>query len=122
MKFENSSIAGKIVPFPILEDIMDEAGMIRGGQWDWERLHYDFKFENHSDGSVYYFRIPGIAVEGEVERTDSKIQLLTPYVGRHYYPHGVEYDEDFPDHVVKTCEERINIINKMLDTYAMNEK
>ncbi|MFC4617224.1 YugN family protein [Camelliibacillus cellulosilyticus] len=120
MQFENTGIEGTVVPFPDLEQIMTSVGIIRGGSWDWERVTYDFKFENHSDGSVYYLRVPGIAVESEIERRDCKVELKTPYVGRHYYPHGVEYDEDFPDHVINTSKERLALLAEAIKTYKEN--
>ncbi|GGH74384.1 hypothetical protein JOD43_000264 [Pullulanibacillus pueri] len=117
MRFEAAKIEGAIIPFPELEHIMKGIGMIRGGAWDYERVTYDFKFENRTDGSVYYFRIPGIAVEGEVESNNGKIKLLTPYVGRHYYPHGVEYNEHFPDSVVNKCKEKISQLSEALHQF-----
>lgn len=110
MRFEETKIESVEIPFTTLEQIMKMTGMIRGGQWDYERVTYDFKFEFAHDGSVYYFRIPGIAIKGEIEQRDSIVKLGTPYLGRHYYPHGIEYDEVFPETVVAKCKERIAAI------------
>jgi len=39
---------------------------------------------------------------------------MVPYVGKHYYPHGVEYDEEFPKHIVDKCKKRIaNVLEKV---------
>jgi len=118
MRFEETSIENLIIPFPALEHIMAGAGMIRGGHWDYERVTYDFKFENRTNGSVYYFRIPGIAIQGEIESHNGQVKLLAPYVGRHYYPHGVEYKELFPDYVVTKCKEKISQLEHALTTYV----
>ncbi|GGE41104.1 hypothetical protein GCM10011391_19820 [Pullulanibacillus camelliae] len=117
MRFEETAIENHVIPFPLLEQIMNSVGMVRGGHWDYERVTYDFKFENRTDGSVYYFRIPGIAVEGEIESRSGVVKLLVPYVGRHYYPHGVEYNETFPDYVINKCKEKINQLEEALTTY-----
>lgn len=110
MRFEETHIESVEIPFSTLEQIMKMTGMIRGGQWDYERVTYDFKFEFAHDGSVYYFRIPGTAIVGEIEGRDCVVKLGTPYLGRHYYPHGIEYNEVFPDSVVSKCNERIEAI------------
>ena len=115
MRFENTGIEGTIVPFPELEDIMNGVGLIRGGAWDYERVTYDFKFEDKETGNVYYLRVPGVAVEGEIEKRNCVVKLGVPYVGHHYYPHGVEYDEVFPDIVVNTSRERLTVLKEALD-------
>ncbi|WP_085524102.1 YugN family protein [Tuberibacillus sp. Marseille-P3662] len=117
MKFHDTGIENTVLPFPALEHIMEQANITRGGQWDWERATYDFKFENHHDGSIYYLRIPALAVEGEFEKPSAVAKLGIPYVGHHYYPHGVEYDEDFPEHVVTTCQERLAHVKALIDDY-----
>ncbi len=113
MRFEETKIESVEILFPVLEEMMKLAGMIRGGAWDYERVTYDFKFEFTHDGSVYYFRIPGTAIEGEIEHRDCVVKLGTPYVGRHYYPHGIEYNEVFPDSVLAKCKDRIDVIEQV---------
>lgn len=121
VRFENTGIEGIVVPFPELEHIMEGVGFVRGGQWDWKRVTYDFKFENKHDGSVYYLRVPGVAVESEIERRDAKVELRTPYLGRHYYPHGIEYDEEFPVQVVNTCRERLAVLSDALQAFKVEK-
>jgi hypothetical protein len=116
MQFEDTGIEGKIVLFSLLESMMDTAHFIRGGQWDWDRVTYDYKFEHKDSGDIYYLRVQGIAVEGEVEQPDAKVELKTPFLGKHYYPHGVEYDEDFPQHVLKTCQGKLQDIQVLLES------
>lgn len=110
MNFAETKIESVEIPFKTLERIMEMAGLVRGGHWDYQRVTYDFKFEFPHDGSVYYFRIPGTAIVGEIEGRDCVVKLGSPYVGRHYYPHGVEYNEEFPDTVVTKCKDRIKLI------------
>ncbi|MGV3487822.1 MAG: YugN family protein [Tuberibacillus sp.] len=114
MRFENTGIEGTVVPFPELEDVMNSVGFIRGGAWDYERVTYDFKFEDRDNGNVYYLRVPGVAIESEIEKRDCIVKLGVPYVGHHYYPHGVEYDEVFPDHIVHTSQNRLAALNEAL--------
>ncbi|EIT84922.1 hypothetical protein A374_12785 [Fictibacillus macauensis ZFHKF-1] len=110
MQFEESRLNGKVLPFSMLEHIMHQHGIIRAGQWDYERITYDYKFEDMTNGDVYYLRIPCRVVEGEVERAHAKIEVLNPYLGKHYYPHGVEYNEEFPKNIVKHCKKLIDQI------------
>ena len=67
-------------------------------------MTYDRKFKL-SEG-IFYLRIFGTATEGDVGTHRAVIKLLTPVLGKHYYPHGVEYgkDEVFPQYLVKRCE------------------
>jgi hypothetical protein len=115
LKFEETQIESVEISFKTLEHIMILSGMVRGGQWDYQRVTYDFKFEFAHDGSVYYFRIPGTAIVGEIEGRDCVVKLGGPYLGRHYYPHGIEYNEEFPDSVVTKCKERIKFIESALE-------
>lgn len=116
MILENSDLEGKTVQFSVLEHIAGSLGLVRDGQWDYERATYDYKFENMITGDVYYLRVPTIAVEGMIEQSDAVLKIGTPYVGKHYYPHGVEYDEDFPDDIVKTCNEKLKQLSDKLES------
>ncbi|NGP44371.1 hypothetical protein G4V62_05145 [Bacillaceae bacterium SIJ1] len=111
MKLTDFSLEGKRVPLPILDGIMDDIGFIRAGQWDYERVTYDYKFEEMMTGNVYYLRLQGFATEGDVDKGNAIIEILTPYLGRHYYPHGVEYEgEDFADGIVKHSKEKLQLV------------
>jgi hypothetical protein len=118
LKFDNTGIDDVVVPFPVLENMMDVVGLIRGSHWDYDRATYDFKFEEAHNGNVYYLRVPAVAVKGEIEKRDCIVKLGTPYIGRYYYPHGVEYyDEEFPEHILTTCEDRLSKLNEALTAY-----
>jgi YugN-like family len=114
MKFEDSGLNGKVIEFSLLEHVMDNHGMIRAGQWDYDRITYDYKFEDMTNGDVYYFRFPCHVIEAETETPHAKVELGTPYLGKHYYPHGVEYDEEFPKHVVNQCNKLIEALHSEL--------
>lgn len=104
MKFENTGLDGTHVDLNQLTHIMEQNGMVLAGQWDYERVTYDRKFELKE--GVYYLRVFGFAIKGDVGAEDAVIELMTPLLGKHYYPHGVEYgnDEYFPESLVQTCE------------------
>ncbi|MFC7372043.1 YugN family protein [Fictibacillus iocasae] len=114
MIFENTGLEEKVVQFSLLEHTMEQHGIIRAGQWDYERITYDYKFEDMTNGDVYYFRIPCHVVEGETETPHAKIEIDKPYLGKHYYPHGVEYDEEFPKHIIAHCNKLIDALKAEL--------
>jgi len=117
MKFENTGIENKTVEQSRLNEIMKDLGFVLAGQWDYERVTYDRKFE--SKGEVYYLRVQGYAVEGEIEGRHAIVKLLTPILGKHYYPHGVEYGDGelFPTTIVdqskRLLNELSNEVNKL---------
>jgi YugN-like family len=104
MKFENTGIENQTAELSDLDELMENLGFVRAGQWDYERVTYDRKFEIKND--VYYLRVQGYAVEGEVDSRYALIKLITPILGKHYYPHGVEYGEgeNFPTSLINQCQ------------------
>lgn len=118
MQFENTGIETLKLDLEQLDLIMEKNRMIRAGQWDYERVTYDHKFQIKE--GIFYFRIQGYAVEGDVGADQALIQLLPPILGKHYYPHGVEYGEDehFPEHLVKQCNQMISSIYEEAKVFA----
>ncbi|WP_088067763.1 YugN family protein [Gottfriedia luciferensis] len=121
MKFENTNLENHVVNVNLLTEIMEELGFVLAGQWDYQRVTYDYKFEQRNE--IYYLRVQGFAVEGHVESNKGKIQLLTPLLGKYYYPHGVEYGEgeSFPQGIIdksndllKKAEEQIALVSKFI--------
>ncbi|HET7628820.1 MAG TPA: YugN family protein [Bacillales bacterium] len=121
MNFDKAGIQGQVVRFSDLEHIMHSLEMIRGGQWDWDRVTYDHKFENRDTGDIYYLRVQGVAVKGEIEQSHAEVKLLTPILGHHYYPHGIEYDEEFPEVLVRKCNEKLSQLKELLDDVELRE-
>ncbi|WP_010097896.1 YugN family protein [Ornithinibacillus scapharcae] len=103
MKFENLGIEDTVVDIKPLDLLMGNHAFIRAGQWDYERVTYDYKIGSNEKNITYYIRIQGYAIEGEVDRKDAVIKLLPPLLGKHYYPHGVEYgeDENIPGNIIE---------------------
>lgn len=118
MRFENTGLDKLRIDFNKLEELLPKFGLFRDGHWDYERVTYDRKFDI-KDG-VYYLRVQGYATDGDIGANDATIQLLKPILGRHYYPHGVEYGEDeyFPNTLVKQCEELLEKVYKELEPFA----
>ncbi|MBM7552883.1 YugN family protein [Thalassobacillus pellis] len=93
MRLEGTGIEEVIVEQKPMHHILNKAGFIRGGQWDYERITYDYKIGSPEKNITYYVRIQGYAIEGDVDTGNAVFKMLTPLLGRHYYPHGVEYGE-----------------------------
>ncbi|WAA13714.1 YugN family protein [Fervidibacillus halotolerans] len=118
MRLENTGIEKLRVDLNILDDLLPQFGLIRAGQWDYERVTYDRKIviKDH----VYYLRVQGYALEGDVGAHDAYIQLKVPILGKYYYPHGVEYgeDENFPKALVTRCQEILKEVYEQLEPLA----
>ncbi|GAA0445987.1 YugN family protein [Lentibacillus halophilus] len=119
MKLENTGIDDAIINVEPLDRLMGRQAFIRGGQWDYERVTYDYKIASKEKNVTYYIRIQGYAVEGDVDQGDALIQLKTPFLGKHYYPHGVEYgeDENFPENLVDRAINLVTKIKEDVDQY-----
>ncbi len=115
MKLDHTGIETVKADLNVLDDIMKEHGLERGEHWDYERVTYDRKFE--MDEGIYYLRILGYATDGDVGANRATIQLLAPLLGKHYYPHGVEYgkEEVFPDSLVNQCEKIVKDVKLQID-------
>ncbi|WP_019152919.1 YugN family protein [Robertmurraya massiliosenegalensis] len=118
MKFENLGFDKVKADLKRLDDVMENYGLIRAEQWDYERVSYDRKFELKE--GVFYLRILGYTVEGDVGANRAVLQLLTPLLGKHYYPHGVEYGEgeDFPSSLVSQCEKILTELKAEIDKFV----
>ena len=118
MKFENMGYENVKADLNRLDDTMLEYGFVREGQWDYERVTYDRKFDLNE--YVYYLRIMGIAVEGDVGAHKALIQLKTPLLGKHYYPHGVEYGEgeNFTTSLIDQCENILSELKIAIDQFT----
>ncbi|WP_096435537.1 YugN family protein [Alteribacter populi] len=113
MKFEATELEGMEVEFQALEEVMDGLGFTH--VYDYERVTFDYKFVDQVRDDVYYFRVQGYAVEGEVPMPHSVIKIMTALLGKHYYPHGVEYEgEEFPKHIVDKSKKKLESLKEQL--------
>lgn len=118
MRFENTGIENLKADLNRIDEVMDEHRLVRAGQWDYERVTYDRKFELRE--GVYYLRIQGYATEGDVDIFKASIQLMTPLLGKYYYPHGVEYGEgeNYPASLVNQCKKIIEDVKNEISKFA----
>lgn len=121
MYIEDTKIENIVSEIFILDEIMLQHNLIRGGQWDYERLTYDKKYTLKE--GTFYLRIFGYAIEGDVDARNAIIQLKKPVVGKHYYPFGVEYGEDehFPASLVKDCKETLKQVYAALEKHNVKQ-
>ncbi|MEK6453946.1 YugN family protein [Caldifermentibacillus hisashii] len=119
MYIENTGLEHLQLDLNTLDEILPEYGLIRAGQWDYERVTYDRKIVINKN--VYYLRVQGYAVSGDVGAHDAIIQLKVPILGKYYYPHGVEYgeDENFPNALVNECKEILLAVKEELEPLAL---
>jgi len=119
MKFENTGIEKLKADLNRLDEVMNDHGLIRAGQWDYERVTYDRKFELKE--GVFYLRVQGYSIEGDVDTFKAIIQLMTPILGKHYYPHGVEYGEgeNFPASLVNQCKKILETVKEEVSKFAL---
>lgn len=120
MYFENTGIENTIIDLNLLDNLMKKNGLIRAGQWDYERVTYDKLYEI-KEGN-FYLRVFGFTKDGDVGAHKADITLLKPAIGKHYYPHGVEYGEDevFPSHLLKSCEQTLAAVKADLNVVTTN--
>lgn len=120
MYFENTGIEDTVIDLNLLDDLMKKNGLIRAGQWDYERVTYDKKYEIKE--GIFYLRVFGFTKDGDVGAHEANITLLKPVIGKHYYPHGVEYGENevFPNHLLKSCEQVLTSLKADLSTFEHN--
>lgn len=119
MELENTGIEDSIVEVKPLDHLMGKHAFIRGGQWDYERVTYDYKIGSKEKNITYYIRIQGYAVEGDVDRGNAIIKLSTPLLGKHYYPHGIEYgeQESFPKNLVERANNILSKVKEEIEIY-----
>ncbi|HHY73884.1 MAG TPA: hypothetical protein GX497_11860 [Bacillus bacterium] len=117
MRFEGTGLDDKVYDISLLQKVLGEEHLLQREQWDYERVSFDRKFEQLDTNEVFYLRVQGYAVEGtNVDSKHAKIKLLTPILGKHYYPHGVEYGEDevFPNNVVEKSKAILESVSQKL--------
>ncbi|PSL50820.1 YugN-like protein [Salsuginibacillus halophilus] len=107
MKITGFDVQEKEINFAQLSRIMSDLSFIHEGQWDYERVTFDVKMLDATDEATYFLRQQAVAISGEIPKDNAVVKLLTPVLGRHYYPHGVEYDEEFPEKIVAKCESKL---------------
>lgn len=119
MKLESTGIENTVIDLHSLDHITAKHAFIRAGQWDYERATYDYKIGSNEKNVTYYIRIMAHAEEGDVDSRTAIVKLLTPLLGKHYYPHGVEYgeEENFPESIVERANTLLAKVAEELQYY-----
>lgn len=119
MRLENTGIEDTVIDVKPLSFLMGNHAFIKGEQWDYERITYDYKMASPEKNITYYIRIQGYAIEGDIDRGDAVVKLLTPLLGKHYYPHGIEYgeEENFPNSLIERATNLVKNAAKDVEQY-----
>ena len=113
MIFDQIGLTDKEYQLVTLRYAAESLGFVHAEQWDYERVTFDYKMVGQD--ATYYLRIPAIAIQGEIPKDDTIVKLLTPNLGRYYYPHGVEYeDETFPQSIIDKCNRKLEQLKEIL--------
>ncbi|GAF63943.1 YugN family protein [Alkalihalobacillus trypoxylicola] len=114
MKFEHIELADKEIRFETLHYEAEKLGFVHAEQWDYERVMFDMKIHNNQE--IYYLRVPAYAIKGDIPKDETIVKVMTPILGKYYYPHGVEYaGEDFPEAVVNRSNTKLQQLKEALD-------
>lgn len=117
MIFENTGIENLTLEQSDLDAIMSENGFVLGSHWDYERITYDRKYEINDD--IYYLRIQGRAVDGQIGTRYAVVSLLSPILGQFHFPHTMEYAdaEHFPNNLKEHCVRAINNVKESIEKF-----
>ena len=121
MYIEDTGIENIVVDLSVLDEIMLKHDLVRAGQWDYERATYDKKYVVKE--GTYYLRVFTYTTDGDVDSRQATMILKKPVIGKHYYPHGVEYGEGehFPARLVKDCVATLKAVHAELQPYNLKK-
>lgn len=116
MQFKNTKVENIVAEQEFLTNILKKHGLECHGAWDYDRMVFDRRFDVKE--GRFYLRLFCSAISGDVGAHDATLKILTPALGKYYYPHGVEYtDEVFPTHLVNECEKILDAVGRELALY-----
>lgn len=114
MVIKETGLANKEVLFADLEHFMHALDFYRGA-WDYNHATYDLKLEDK--GTVYYLRVQANVIEKKLEDPHALVQLEDPYIGKHLFPHGLDYDAPIPDSVQQAAKRKLQVLNDKLSAH-----
>lgn len=114
MVIKDTGVGTKEVFFADLEHYMRELGFDRGS-WDYKHATYDYKIQDK--GNVFYLRLEANVTEGKLEDSHAVLKLEDPYMGKHLFPHGLDYDYPIPDSVIKSAKLKLQMLNEKLSSH-----
>jgi hypothetical protein len=115
MKIEGTGLEGKQLTLLDLDHVMEQVGFVRWA-WDYKRATYDYKYEDKKSGETFYLRVPAIALKGEIqdEGNESILEVGEPYIGRHTYPHGMDYEYNFPSTILDNAKRKLTSLSQLI--------
>lgn len=118
MYFDNKTIENVVVEQQLLASIMEKNGLECHGAWDVDRMTFDKRFDLKE--GRFYLRVFCAAISGDVGNRSAVLKISKPALGKYYYPHGVEYENEvFPTHLVKECEQILANVKKQLAEFGL---
>lgn len=113
MKFTETGLEENQLKFSIVHYAAESIGFVHADQWDYERAMFDYKMVHHE--GTFYLRVPVYSVKGDIPTPSTIVEIMSPIVGKHYYPHGVEYEgETFPQAIIDKCESKLSLLAKAI--------
>src|SRR5690625_6023744 len=94
MRLENTGVDNIVIDLVPLDHVMGKHAFIRGEQWDYDRVTYDYKVSSQEKNVTYYIRIQGEAIEGDVDKKDAVIKIKKTLIGKHYYLYGIDFGDE----------------------------
>lgn len=109
----NTEIAGKELTLSELNHVLEAEGFVRWA-WDYEHITYDYKLIDNSTKTTYYLRVQANLVEGHTEDHEAVLKLEEPFIGKHLFPHGIDYDAVIPSAIMNKAKERLAAVKGKL--------
>lgn len=114
MVIQDTGIKDMEISLADLDDVMGSIGFVRWA-WDYNHATYDFKIVDKS--GTYFLRITADAVEGALEDPEAVLKLDEPFIGKHLFPHGLDYEADMPAAVVDTAKRKVQMLKEKLESF-----
>ncbi|GAA0382633.1 YugN family protein [Bacillus horti] len=116
MKIEGTGLEAKEATLLELDHATEELGFVRWA-WDYSKATYDLKYDDRQTKERYYLRVPAESIKGQVHddgHRDSMLKLGTPYIGRYTHPHGMDYEYDFPKHILDHAKKVLSTLSSSI--------
>jgi len=114
MVIKETGIGNKEVFLADLDHLMSDLGFVRWA-WDYNHATYDFKIQDKEN--TYFLRVEANVVQGKLEDPHTLLKLEEPYMGKHLFPHGLDYDASIPDNVMQTAKRKLQLLADKLASH-----
>ncbi|MFM1653002.1 YugN family protein [Brevibacillus sp. B_LB10_24] len=114
MLLKDTGIGNKELILAELDEIMNGLGFIRWA-WDYNHATYDYKMDDRSN--TYYLRVPADVVEGGLEDPHTLLKTDEPFIGKHLFPHGLDYDAEVPKAILDSANRKLSQLKEKLSSY-----